>query len=291
MFKDVICLQLSHTRIQCQAHNTWREAESRGLPEAALSGPTTLMRAPHRPEVTLMIGGDGRAYRTINGGLAWSELSLTQDTASRAQIKSRPQDFKGIITLPGERPLVCLSRPAGVWCSEDSGQYWFKLSDEASGAPVRGLSNIGRQLFTLRSSGVQRLDRIVNRDIPSSAVYFKTNDDQPLPSLRPFLLKIARQMLRDDQLHLRVEGHADSRGTREYNQDLALRRAQSVANVIRSQGVSPRRLSVISYGELRPISRGSSPRALAKNRRVELILSTPMNQREEDKAWRTCSAR
>jgi peptidoglycan-associated lipoprotein len=72
---------------------------------------------------------------------------------------------------------------------------------------------------------------------------------------------------------LRLEGHADERGTREYNMALGERRAKAVANYLSSQGVPASQIETVSYGEEKPAMLGGGSEAMAKNRRVELIYS------------------
>ena len=72
---------------------------------------------------------------------------------------------------------------------------------------------------------------------------------------------------------LRLEGHADERGTREYNMALGERRAKAVANYLSSQGVPASQIETVSYGEEKPAMLGGGSDAMAKNRRVELIYS------------------
>ena len=69
---------------------------------------------------------------------------------------------------------------------------------------------------------------------------------------------------------LRLEGHADERGSAEYNIALGERRAQAVARALKTAGAAEAQLSVISYGEERPAADGHDEAAYAKNRRVEL---------------------
>lgn len=69
---------------------------------------------------------------------------------------------------------------------------------------------------------------------------------------------------------LRLEGHSDERGSREYNIGLGERRAQSVRRALLLQGVNETQLTTVSYGEERPAVQGSDETAYAKNRRVEL---------------------
>jgi peptidoglycan-associated lipoprotein len=67
-----------------------------------------------------------------------------------------------------------------------------------------------------------------------------------------------------------LEGHADERGTREYNMALGERRAKAVQRYLVLQGVSPAQLELVSYGEERAIATGNDESSWAQNRRVEL---------------------
>ncbi|HEY5738395.1 MAG TPA: peptidoglycan-associated lipoprotein Pal [Gammaproteobacteria bacterium] len=73
------------------------------------------------------------------------------------------------------------------------------------------------------------------------------------------------------EVRVRLEGHADERGSREYNIGLGDRRAQSVRRVLLFQGAATNQIDTVSYGEERPVDSGHSEEAWAKNRRVELI--------------------
>ncbi|MCK9469469.1 MAG: peptidoglycan-associated lipoprotein Pal [Porticoccaceae bacterium] len=83
-------------------------------------------------------------------------------------------------------------------------------------------------------------------------------------------LDIHAQRLRSGDRQVRLEGHADERGTREYNMALGERRANSVKEYLVLQGVNPSQLEVISYGEERPAQLGSDDRSWSLNRRVEM---------------------
>lgn len=76
--------------------------------------------------------------------------------------------------------------------------------------------------------------------------------------------------LRTDPRSIRLEGHGDERGTREYNMALGERRAKSVRDFLVLQGVNPSLIEVVSYGEEYPAVMGSSEAAYSMNRRVEL---------------------
>ena len=69
-----------------------------------------------------------------------------------------------------------------------------------------------------------------------------------------------------------IEGHADERGTREYNLALGDRRANSAKNYLVARGISPSRITTISYGKERPIAEGSTEDAFARNRNAHTAI-------------------
>lgn len=77
-------------------------------------------------------------------------------------------------------------------------------------------------------------------------------------------------VLKDNNVKVRLEGHADERGTREYNMALGERRANAVANYMIINGVARYRIETVSYGEERPAVSGTNESAWSQNRRVEL---------------------
>ena len=74
-------------------------------------------------------------------------------------------------------------------------------------------------------------------------------------------------MDQNSEITIVLEGHADERGTREYNLALGERRANAAKDYLMTYGISSSRISVISYGKERPVDSGSSPLAWSKNRR------------------------
>ena len=81
----------------------------------------------------------------------------------------------------------------------------------------------------------------------------------------------ARYLAANPTQKVRLEGHADERGSREYNIGLGERRGQAVRRALLLQGVSEVQLSTVSYGEERPAAAGSDEQTYAQNRRVEVI--------------------
>ena len=80
----------------------------------------------------------------------------------------------------------------------------------------------------------------------------------------------AAMMSGNMRVSVRLEGHADERGSREYNIGLGERRSQAVRRLLLLQGVSASQISTVSFGEERPAADGSSESAYAQNRRVEI---------------------
>ena len=98
-------------------------------------------------------------------------------------------------------------------------------------------------------------------------VFFATNKSVLTTASRDTLRKQAAWMRKKKDLKFSIEGHADERGTREYNLALGEKRANSVKDYLMTYGISGSRLSVISYGKERPVNSGSTPLAWSQNRR------------------------
>lgn len=103
-------------------------------------------------------------------------------------------------------------------------------------------------------------------------VFFETDRATLRADQRPVLERQAGWMRQHQQVQVSVEGHADERGTREYNLALGQRRANAARDVLVANGVSGARVSTISYGKDRPTALGSSEDAWAQNRRAVTVV-------------------
>ncbi|HWX48666.1 MAG TPA: peptidoglycan-associated lipoprotein Pal [Roseomonas sp.] len=103
-------------------------------------------------------------------------------------------------------------------------------------------------------------------------VFFATDSSSISADQRPTLQRQAQWLAQYPQAQVVVEGHADERGTREYNLALGQRRANSARDVLVASGVSGSRISTISYGKDRPAALGSSEDAWAQNRRAVTVV-------------------
>ena len=102
-----------------------------------------------------------------------------------------------------------------------------------------------------------------------AAVPFAFNLDELGDEAKSRLERIARCLTTMPNAELGIQGHADERGTQEYNLHLGERRARSIRRYLVNLGVDEKVLSVISYGEERPVDEGSNETSWAKNRRAE----------------------
>jgi peptidoglycan-associated lipoprotein len=106
---------------------------------------------------------------------------------------------------------------------------------------------------------------------PYVKIYFDYDQDTLREDALSDLLKVSRLMKDNPKYTLLVEGHADERGTREYNLALSERRAKAVEDFLSASGVSSFNIEVVGYGEEKPVDNGSNESAWLQNRRAELF--------------------
>ena len=107
-----------------------------------------------------------------------------------------------------------------------------------------------------------------------SPIYYALDDYTVSFDDKMRLNALAKQLNQPENryLNLRIEGHCDDRGTRDYNFALGERRAAAVAQFLRAQGVEGTRIITISYGKERPVALGTSEAIRAQNRRAQMII-------------------
>ena len=125
--------------------------------------------------------------------------------------------------------------------------------------------NLGSQIQGDVYTGTDTVEYLA-KGVPDR-VFFATNKSKLTTASRDTLRKQATWMRKNKNVTITVEGHADERGTREYNLALGERRANAAKDYLMTYGVSGKRIAVISYGKERPVDSGSNPLAWSKNRR------------------------
>ena len=104
-------------------------------------------------------------------------------------------------------------------------------------------------------------------------VFFESDQTELTPQAMATLEKQAQWLQQYNRYAFTIEGHADERGTREYNIALGARRAQSVRTYLASRGIDPNRMRTISYGKERPVAVCNDISCWSQNRRAVTVLN------------------
>lgn len=107
--------------------------------------------------------------------------------------------------------------------------------------------------------------------LDQTIVYFDFDKSEIRTEFRTVLNAHAMNLVANPNMTVVLEGHADERGTREYNLALGERRAQAVADYLMLKGAAASQIDTVSYGEERPVALGSTEADYAENRRVEIV--------------------
>jgi peptidoglycan-associated lipoprotein len=104
-------------------------------------------------------------------------------------------------------------------------------------------------------------------------VFFESDSSELTPQSRATLDKQVQWLMQYSQYTFTIEGHADERGTREYNIALGARRGQTVREYLASRGIQPQRMRTISYGKERPVAVCNDISCWSQNRRAVTVLN------------------
>ncbi len=165
---------------------------------------------------------------------------------------------------------------SGCSSTEEKGTDFLDDSQAKSSglddAATRGLaddSSIAGTELTAEEMGAEFSDPA--NPLSKQTIYFRYDSSQVRQDFIPVIAAHAQYLIAHPSQHMVLEGHADERGSREYNIALGEQRAKSVARMMEIQGVSPSQLEVVSYGEEKPSAPGHDEASWQLNRRVELI--------------------
>jgi peptidoglycan-associated lipoprotein len=107
---------------------------------------------------------------------------------------------------------------------------------------------------------------------PGKSIYFDYDRDELKPEYKALVQDYARYLRENPKVHVRIEGNADERGSREYNVALGQRRAEAVMKALGLLGVPASRMEAISYGEEKPRLTGHDEASWAENRRDDFVI-------------------
>lgn len=136
-------------------------------------------------------------------------------------------------------------------------------------APITGIEEYNAQPIPQGPIPGSQQDLVVN---VGDRIFFEYNQHDLTLEARGQVERQAEWLQRYSNIAVTVEGHADERGTREYNLGLGEKRAQSIRSYMIALGINPGRINVISYGKERPAVVGSNPTSWAQNRRGVVVV-------------------
>lgn len=122
-------------------------------------------------------------------------------------------------------------------------------------------------------AGEELIDPLKNATglLAKKTIYFEYDSSEIREEGRAIVEAHAANLIKNPKLTVTLEGHADERGSREYNLALGENRAKAVQQLMQLKGVPAKQIDIVSFGEERPADAGHEDAAWAKNRRVELI--------------------
>ncbi len=166
----------------------------------------------------------------------------------------------GVLAVAG-----CAKKPTTV---PESGAGTTIPSDEGASTSGAGGGGVGdaSSLPGDRGAGGVAGEGLVGSD---SVIYFDFDSSEIRPEFSAVVSTQARRLVANPAARVRLEGHTDERGSREYNIALGERRAQAVRRALMLQGVADAQVVTVSYGEERPAVEGTDEGAWSMNRRVE----------------------
>jgi len=138
----------------------------------------------------------------------------------------------------------------------------FEADDSSADTDGFGQDGLG--------AGEEFGDEFADEAEMTNIIYFDFDQSELRPEYSDLLARHAQNLANNRRSSIRLEGHTDERGSREYNIGLGERRSQSVRRLLLIQGASADQISTVSFGEERPAAFGSDEEAHQLNRRVEI---------------------
>ena len=170
--------------------------------------------------------------------------------------------------------IVLFALSSMVACSS-SGDMEAEVQ-ESTGSGISSNDGSAQRAQQAQSEAERRAaeaqERVRRTAIQTTVFYFDFDIAEFRQADRDILTFHGRDLASNSSKRIRLEGHADERGTREYNLALGERRAQSIMNFLIVNGASRSQVENVSYGEERPTDTGTNEAAYQRNRRVEIVV-------------------
>ncbi|MBW2109533.1 MAG: peptidoglycan-associated lipoprotein Pal [Deltaproteobacteria bacterium] len=181
-----------------------------------------------------------------------------------------------ILVIPGLLSMSCAkktikSEPPTSAVEQEKGGQGVSAEQDAR-ARQQALEAQRLEEERLHREAAARRERAEKEAFVNEMIHFEFDQSRLLPEAKAILKKKARWLLAHPKANIVIEGHCDERGSNEYNLALGDRRAQSAKHYLVDLGISPDRMTTISYGEERPLVLGHNETAWAKNRRAQFVI-------------------
>ncbi|MCG8414355.1 MAG: peptidoglycan-associated lipoprotein Pal [Pseudomonadales bacterium] len=173
------------------------------------------------------------------------------------------------ITQLTKLALVIFALSGFVACSSTSEEAADTGSTQDAGSNTNNQAQSEAEAAAARAAAAE--ERARRSALATRVFYFDFDVSEFRQADRDTLTYHARDLASNPSRRIRLEGHADERGTREYNLALGERRANGILNYLIVNGASRNQIETVSYGEERPADRGTSEAAYQRNRRVEIV--------------------
>ena len=175
------------------------------------------------------------------------------------------------------RSLIVLALVALAGCGGNNATLPDSEADSAAASGTNTANNVAGGATTTGTGALGGLN--VVRETPGEGsgplsrlvIYFDYDRSEIRSDFNSMLAAHGEYLSANSNAQIRLEGHADERGTREYNIGLGEQRSQTVRRILLLQGASDDQIGTVSYGEERPAMSGSDDEAYGLNRRVELV--------------------
>jgi peptidoglycan-associated lipoprotein len=174
-----------------------------------------------------------------------------------------------ILTLVGLTLVGCRRQPP----ADGPDPMLVAGVDDAAARERTRADSLALEAERLRARRADAAEAARVHEVLTDLIYFEYDSDQLTRDSQERLQAKAAILRANPAVRLRIEGHADERGSTEYNLALGQRRAEAVRVFLTGYGINGDRLPTISYGKERPLVEGASEAAWARNRRAEFVVT------------------
>ena len=170
-------------------------------------------------------------------------------------------------TVKTEEAAMAAPEQSGAQAQQEQEQAEMAAKQQAEMEKQRAM-----EAEKIAMEEAERQAMLAQQQFEAENIYFEFDSSALLTAAQQTLKRKAEYLRENPQLRVTIEGHCDERGTNEYNLALGDRRANSSKSFLVDLGISPGRLTTISYGEERPLDPRHNEEAWAKNRRCEFVI-------------------